>query len=761
MAYNAVGKPLGRVEGPLKVTGQATYSADVLLPGMIWGRVLRSPLPHARIVRIDTHAAERVPGVLSVLTAKDLPDLLIGRRVYDMPVLARDCVRFIGEKVAVVAAEDPNVAEEALAQIEVEYEELPAVFDAQEAMTPEAPLLHPHYRSYPHAPAKYFSDIPNVHSHVTWALGDVAQGFASAARVFEHTFTTHYVHQGYIEPHASVVAIEPDGRAHVWLSNKMPFRTKELLADAVQIPQEQIVVHLTPIGGDFGGKGSLMDLPLCYHLARRTGRPVKMVMSYAEELMAGNPRHPTTVVLRSGVTGEGKIIAREAKVIFNSGAYAAFKPTAVVNITGASQAAGAYGIPNVRIDAYSVYTNCVPAGHMRAPGDPQVSFAVESSMDMMAEALGLDPLEFRRRNLLRDGDRLPSGHPVEHVKIRETIEAAVHGSRWGQAKPRPHVGRGLAVAHRHIGIGDANAQLTVDQDGTVALVTAVPDTGTGAHTVLRQIVAETLSLPVEQVRVEVATTDVFEADSGAGGSRVTHVAGQAAYQAAGELKGLIHAVAARLLGCEPDRVTLAGGRCAVADGVASGVSLAEVAEAALALERPLRVQKTYRVADYPHVTAFTAQAVELEVDPETGQMTLLDVVTAHDVGTVINPLGHQGQIEGGLIQGIGFGMIEEMRSDEGRISTLSLGDYKLPNIKDIPPLRTVLVQEQLGPAPFQGKSIGENSVTPITAAIANALYDAVGVRICDLPITAEKVYHALQARKDVKENTPARDGRRS
>src|SRR5919106_5008588 len=621
-------------------------------------------------------------------------------------------------------------------------------------MKPDAPLLHPQYRLYPHAPAKYFSNLPNVHSHVTWQLGDVEQGFAAATQVFEHTFTTHYVHQGYIEPHASVVAIESDGRAHAWLSNKMPFRTRELLADAVQVPQDRIVVHLVPIGGDFGGKGSLMDVPLCCHLAQRTGRPVKMVMSYSEELMAGNPRHPTTIELRTGVTCDGKIIARQARVVFNSGAYAAFKPTPVVNITGASQAAGAYNIPDIRIDAYSVYTNCVPAGHMRAPGDPQVTFAVESAMDMMAEALGLDPLEFRRRNLLKDGDRLPSGHPVEHVKVQETLDAAAHATHWGQSRPRPNVGRGLAVSHRHIGIGDANAQITVEGDGAVTLLTAAPDTGTGSHTVLRQIVAETLSMPIEQVRVQVATTDVFEADSGAGGSRVTHVAGQATYQAAEELKAFIQEVAAQLLGCQPRDVTLSGGRCAVAANGERSLSLADVVRAALAQESPLSVQKTYRVSEYPHMTGFTAQAVELEVDPETGQMTLLDVVTAHDVGTIINPLGHQGQIEGGLIQGIGFGLIEEMRAEEGRIATLSLGDYKLPNIKDIPPLKTVLVQEALGPLPFQGKSIGENSITPIIGALANAVYDAVGVRIVDLPITAEKIYQVLQARQGVGEETP-------
>ncbi|MGH8056542.1 MAG: xanthine dehydrogenase family protein molybdopterin-binding subunit, partial [Candidatus Entotheonellia bacterium] len=503
------------------------------------------------------------------------------------------------------------------------------------------------------------------------------------------------------------------------------------------------VVHLVPIGGDFGGKGSLMDIPLCYHLAERVGRPVKMVMTYTEELMAGNPRHPTTIHLRTGVTHDGRMIAREARVVFNSGAYAAFKPTPVVNITGANQAAGAYGIPHVRIDAFSVYTNCVPAGHMRAPGDPQVSFGVEAATDMIAEALGIDPLEFRRRNLLKDGDHLPTGHPLEHVRVRETLDAAVRASGWGQPKARPNIGRGLAVAHRHIGTGDANAQVSVERDGSITLLTTIPDTGTGSHTILSQIVAETLAVPVERVKVEIGTTDAFETESGAGGSRVTHVAGQAAYQATEELKSLICAVAAQVLGCGSEEVRFEEGRCSVKEAPERSLTLAEVAAAALAHERPLRAQKLYRVTDSPHVTAFSAQVVELEVDPDTGQITLLDVVTAHDVGTIINPLSHQGQIEGGLIQGIGFGMLEDLRSEEGRIGTLSLGDYKLPNIKDIPPLKTVLVQEPIGPVPFQGKSIGENSITPITAAIVNALYDAVGVRISNLPITAEKVYEGL------------------
>ena len=733
---------MGRVEGPAKVTGEARYTADILLPGMIWGKVLRSPLPHAKIVSIDTREAEQMPGILAVLTAKDLPDLLTGRLVYDMPVLAIDRVRFIGEKVAVVAAEDPDMAEDALASIDVEYEEMPAVFDAHEAMNPEAPLLHPDYRSYAHAPEKFFSDIPNVHSHVTWELGDIDKGFALAKQVFEHTFNTPAVHQGYIEPHASVVAIDPDGRVNVWISNKMPVRARELLADVIELPEERIVVHLAQIGADFGGKGSLMDAPLCYHLAKRTGRPVKMVMTYTEELMAGNPRHPTSIFLRTGVTEEGQIVARQAKVVFNSGAYAAFKPVPFVNIPGAKDAAGVYGTPHIRIDAYSVYANCVPSGHFRAPGDLQVNFAVESSMDMIAEDLGLDRLEFRKQNLLKDGDWVPGGPQLEEVRVAETLAAAVKASSWNQPKSQPNRGLGLAVSHRLIGTGEANTQLTLQEDGTIQVLTPVPEVGTGAHTILQQIVAETLFLPLDQVRVETAS-DIFKTDSGSGASRVTYVGGQVVQQAAGELMKLILAAGAKGLGCAENEVVFEGGRVVRSDSDGS-LSLVEVAKLGGDGKSALRVKKLLNLSEGPPMTTFTAQVVELEVDPETGQIRLLDVVTAHDVGTIINPLGHQGQIEGGLLQGVGFGLLEELRIEDGQVSTLNLGDYKLPNIRDIPPLTTVLVEEELGPAPFHGKAIGESSITPTGAAIANAVYDAVGVRFHDLPINAEKVYWALQ-----------------
>ncbi len=722
MAHRIVGQPLGKLEGIGKVSGQARYSGDVTLPGLIWGKALRSPLPHARILRIDTSRARALPGVLTVLTAQDLPDILVGRRMFDMPMLARDRVRFVGEKVAVVAAVDPDIAEEALALIDVEYEDLPAVFDPVEAIRDGAPILHENPGAYDGAPSE--RPHPNVQSVLRFKLGDVEAGFGKADRIFEHTFRTQLDHQGYLEPHAGVVAIDDDGRVQVWASNKMPFRLKELLSHALQLAPQQIRVNLTPIGGDFGGKGSLMDLPLAYHLARVTGRPVKMLMRYAEELMAGNPRHPSVITMRTGVTKDGRILARRVKALFNSGAYAAFKPAPSVNLGGAGMGAGVYRIPNLLIEALCVYSNNIPCGHARSPGEPQMVFAGESHMDMIARELALDPADLRRKNLLRDGDHLANGHHLEHVRASDTLEAALKASHWAEPKAGPWIGRGMAMTHRHIGVGFTNARLHLDAGGTVILSIALPDTGTGAHLVLRQVVAEVLGLPLDQVEIEIANTDDFETDSGVGGSRVTHTGGRAAYHAAEKLKAQIDAEAAKY-------------------GIPAG-SLAAIAQAAAKDGRTLEAAHFYDAKAHAAVTSFTAQVAEVAVDPATGEVTVRHFTTAHDVGTIINPIGHQGQIEGGLIQGLGFALMEEMKTEDGRISTLSLGDFKLPTIKDIPPLTTVILQDPVGPGPFNAKAIGEGSISAVAPAVANAVADACGVRILDLPITAEKVFFALR-----------------
>ena len=725
MTHRIVGHTIGRLDGAGKVTGADRYSADVTLPGLIWGKALRSPLPHARIVGIDTSRAKALPGVLAVLTAADLPDILVGRRMFDMPLLARDRVRFIGEKVAVVAAVDPDVADEALAQIDVQYEDLPATIDLAKALDNGAPVVHENAGAYEGAPKE--RPHPNVQSVLRFKLGDVEAGFREADRIFEHTFRTQLAHQGYLEPHAGVVAIDADGRVQVWASNKMPHRLKELMSLALQLPQEKIRVNLTPIGGDFGGKGSLMDLPLAYHLSRVTGRPVKMVMRYAEELMAGNPRHPSLITMRTGVTNDGRIVARQVKSLFNSGAYAAFKPAPSVHLGGAGMGAGVYRMPNLLIESYCVYTHNIPCGHARSPGEPQMVFAGESHMDMIAKELGLDPTEFRRRNLLKDGDLLANGHHLEEVRAKETLEAALEASHWSTPKPGPWIGRGVAMTHRHIGVGFTNARVRLETTGNVTLVIALPDTGTGAHLTLRQVVAEVLGLAIDDVQIELATTDVFENDSGVGGSRVTHTGGRAAYHACEKLKELIAAETAKL--------------------GTPGASLAAIAQAAAREGRTLEASHFYDAKTHAAVTSFTAQVAEVAVDPATGQVSVRHFTTAHDVGTVINPIGHQGQIEGGLIQGLGYALMEELPTEDGRISTLNLGETKLPTIADIPPLTTVLVEDAVGPGPFRAKAIGEGSISAVAPAIANAVADACGVRILDLPITAEKVYFALRAKE--------------
>jgi carbon-monoxide dehydrogenase large subunit len=722
MAHRIVGQPIGRLDGIDKVSGAARYSGDVTLPGVLWGKALRSPLPHARILRIDTSRAKALPRVLAVLTAQDLPDILVGRRMFDMPMLARDRVRFVGEKVAVVAAVDPDIAEEALALIDVEYEDLPAVFDPVEAIKAGAPVLHENPAAYEGAPSE--RPHPNVQSVLRFKLGDLEAGFREADRIFEHTFRTQLDHQGYLEPHAGLVAIDDDGRVQVWASNKMPFRLKELLSHALRLPPERIRVNLTPIGGDFGGKGSLMDLPLAYHLARVTGRPVRMLMRYAEELMAGNPRHPAVITMRTGVKKDGRIVARQVKALFNSGAYAAFKPALSVNLGGTSMGAGVYRVPNLLIEAFCVYSNNIPCGHARSPGEPQMVFAGESHMDMIARELALDPADLRRRNLLRDGDHLANGHHLEHVRASDTLEAALKASHWTEPKPGPWIGRGMAMTHRHIGVGFTNARVRLETSGTVTLSIALPDTGTGAHLVLRQVVAEVLALPLDAVEIEIANTDDFATDSGVGGSRVTHTGGRAAYHAAEKLREQIQTEAAK-------------------HGIPAS-ALAAVARAAAKDGRTLESSHFYDAKAHGAVTSFTAQVAEVAVDPATGQVTVRHFTTAHDVGTIINPIGHQGQIEGGLIQGLGFALIEEMKTEEGRISTLSLGDFKLPTIQDIPPLTTVILEDPVGPGPFNAKAIGEGSISAVAPAVANAVADACGVRILDLPITAEKVFFALK-----------------
>jgi len=742
-----VGKPAPRVEGVHKVSGKTLYTADHLLPGTIWGKVLRSPHPHARIVRVDASPAREYPGVLAVLTAADVPELLTGRRLRDMPILARDRVRFVGEKVAVVAAEDRDTAEEAAQRIEVEYEPLPAVFDPLSAITEAAPRLHPEIKGYKGLPEPV-PVLNNVYSHDRWVIGDVEKGFREADRVFEDHFTTQHVHQAYLEPHSSVVAIDEDTSVvNVWISNKVPYHTKRSLSEAIGVPEEKIVIHVSTIGGDFGGKGALMDLPLCYFLARQTRRPVRMVMTYTEEFLAGNPRHAAVIAVKTGVKKDGTLVARRIQVFWDGGAYGAMKPIPSVNLPGAVKAAGAYRIANVQIDSYAVYTNGVPCGHFRSPGLVQLAFAGESQMDMIAEELGIDPLEIRIRNALQDGDPTPDGGSLIDVRCKEVLQAAGRATKWKSFNKRPHIGRGLALGYRNVGIGDANARLSVDTKGEISLLITYADTGTGAHTILCQMLAEVLGVPFERIRLQVGTTDCFRSESGTGASRVTFVLGQAVLGAAEKLKTLLRDWGAKLLHVPADKIVMAGDRLVANGNRSRAVSLAQVAQAAASAGQHLEVESYFEATRTPAEGVFAACVAEVAVDVETGQIHLLKLSTIHDVATILNPVGHQGQIDGGIVQGMGYALTEEMCMEEGRVTTLNFGEYKIPNIKDVAPLQTTLVRSVVGAAPFQSKEIGESAISQVAPAIANAVYDAVGVRIRDLPITAEKVYSALRDSK--------------
>ncbi|MBI2985539.1 MAG: xanthine dehydrogenase family protein molybdopterin-binding subunit [Deltaproteobacteria bacterium] len=731
-----VGNPTPRVEGEDKVTGRAKYAVDVTLPGMLWGKLLRSPIPYGRIKHIDVSRALELPGVKTVITGEDVTGLKIGRRVYDMPILADGVVRFIGEKVAAVAAESEPVAEEALDLIEVEYEDLEPVLDPVRAMEPSAPLLHPDVMSYKGLPEKLESPS-NDFIYKTWKKGDISVGFKQADLIVENTFATKTVHQAYIEPHSCVVQVNESGGAEIWSCSKVPYAIREQVANAVQISPEKLVVHPVYIGGDFGGKGDFMDTAVCYFLSRKSGRPVKMVMDYGEEFLAGNPRHASIVKVKTGVKRDGTLVAHHLEFVFDSGAYGAFKPNGLLN--GPHLSPGPYKIPHVFIEEHMVYTNKVPCGHMRAPGDPQGFFANESQMDLAARRLGMEPVEFRKKNLMHDGDISPTGETIDFIKAEDTLKKALQEAGYYKPKPK-NVGRGIAMVQWEVNGGQGSVALRIDEKGTVTLSSAMLDQGAGTYTLLCEIVAEELKVPLEQIRIETLDTSQGIKDTGVGGSRTTRVYGNAAYEAAVKAVAEVKKSAAQHMGCSPDELVLAGG-AVLHKRAERRMTYPELVKAK---GSPISVLGSYSDTSKVHEASMCAQIAEVEVDPETGQVKLRKYISAHNTGTVLNPLMHQGQIEGGAVMGIGYALMEHLMIEDGKVATAHFGDYKIPTIQDIPPMKTVVTEIPKGPGPYNSMAIGETSNIPVAAAIANAVEDAVGVRIKDLPITAEKVFEALR-----------------
>jgi CO/xanthine dehydrogenase Mo-binding subunit len=741
-----VGKSLPRIDAPGKVTGTAVYAADFALPGMLVGKVFRSTEPHARIVRLDVTRARNLPGVRAVVTAADVPDVRYGGGLKDETVFAKGKVRYIGQPVAAVAATTPEAAQAALAAIEVVYEPLAAVLDLEAALAPGAPLVHEEWASYTAIPILHRDG--NVCNRARIVVGDVERGWEEADRIFEHRFRTGMVHQGYTEPRAAVAQWDSSGTVTVWSNTQLPFEVQNTLAEIVQMPPSKIRVVVPGIGGGFGGKLRVGVEHFAVLLARKTGRAVKVVTTSQEELTAAYPRQGAVVELKTGVTNDGRIVAKEGRIWFDTGAFAGSGPG--VASVATLVLAGPYRIPNLRLEGFAVYTNKTNCGSYRAPSGPQSNFAVESQMDIIADALGIDPLEFRLKNIVRDGDEGPTGQVLGAVGLEECLRNAAAAIGWNERRPEKWRGKGLACGWWTTTGGSSGVYVKINPDGTVALNTGAAEIGTGALTGAAQVLAEELTVDLADVSVVSADTFSTPFDFGAQGSRTAFAVGNACRAAVADLKQRIFALAAAQLGVEVEACVLAE-KHVVADG--KRVSLAELARMSQMTGGGLIAQGTFIAAPtaydskrveghvYPafHSPSFHAHAVDLSVDPGTGDVTIHRYVVAQDVGFAINPTYIEGQIEGGVAQGLGQALSEEIVYEGGRVLNANLTDYKMPTTLDMPRVETILVEHPSLAGPYGAKGVGEPPNIEPPAAVANAVAAATGLRVTVLPITAERI----------------------
>ncbi len=746
-----VGKSLPRIDGAGKVTGSAVYAVDFALPGMLVGKVCRSTEPHARIVRVDTARARSLPGVRAVITAADVPDVRYGGGVKDETVFARGKVRYAGQPVAAVAATTREAAEAALAAIEVAYEPLPAVLDLEAALAPGAPLIHEEWASYAAIPI--LQRDGNVCNRARIVVGDVERGFEEADRIFEHRFRTGMVHQGYTEPRAAVAAWDSSGQVTVWSNTQLPFEVQNTLAEILQMAPSKIRVVVPGVGGGFGGKLRVGVEPVAAFLARVTGRPVKVITTSEEELTAAYPRQGTVIELKTGVTKDGRITAKAGRIWFDTGAFAGSGPG--VASVATLVLAGPYKIPNLHLEGVAVYTNKTNCGSFRAPSGPQSNFAVESQMDIIADALGLDPLELRLKNIVREGDEGPTGQILEAVGLEECLRKAAAAIAWDDRRPGKWRGKGLACGWWTTTGGSSGVYVKINADGTVALNTGATEIGTGALTGAAQVLAEELGIDLADINVVSADTFSTPFDFGAQGSRTAFAVGNACRAAVDDLKHRVFALAAAQLGVEPEACRLAD-KHVLADG--KRISLADLARLSQQTGGGLIAQGTFiappttydgkRVDGhvYPafHSPSFHAHAVDLSIDPGTGEIAIHKYVVAQDVGFALNPTYIEGQIEGGVAQGLGQALSEEIVYDNGRVVNANLTDYKMPTTLDVPRVETILVQHPGPVGPYGAKGVGEPPNIEPPAAVANAVASATGLRLTSLPITAEHVALALR-----------------
>lgn len=734
--FKVLGQNHPRVDAYDKVTGKAAYASDVYLPGMLVCKLLPSARSRARIVRIDTAKAAALPGVRAVITGTDFPDVRFGSgALRDRYIMPREVVNFIGEPIAAVAADDEAAAQEAIALIEVEYEDLPSVVNPLAAMGDGAATVHPELENYE---GYGFTLGHNVSALLDADRGDVAQAFRDSDVIVADVYRSQGINQGFLEPMACVADVEPNGRLVIYASTQGPYQIRAGLAAVLQLPVSRIRVVAMELGGGFGAKLRLAFEAFPALLAMKTGRPVKLVNTREETFTMNGPRLPVTNYIRSGVMHDGTIIAREAYTIFDVGAYLGAGPN-----SGIGHGIGAYRVPNFRLRSYGVYTNKIYVGSYRASGVADMTFAVESHMDHIAHKLGIDPYDLRVKNALREGDVSVSGAVVPGNGLMATLAAVKEKIDWPRKTGDGH-GIGLALCEWRSGSGPSTAAISVNDDGTVSLLTGSTDIS-GSDTSLAAIAAEALGIAMEQVIVAKRDTDLAPYTGQSGGSRIVYSQGTAVQRAAADTVRKLTALAADRLGVPEDALGCADGRIYVLDNEPQGLTFAQLAAASIT-SRGGPIIGAASLSSMPYTPVFAAQAAEVKVDRDTGQVKVLRYVQAQDVGTAINPMAVEGQLDGGVVQGIGRALTEDQQFDPetGAVRNPSFASYLMPLAIDLPEIEDILINVPAPDGPFGARAVAEPPGFGPPAAIANAVYDAVGVRVKELPLSGERVLAALK-----------------
>ena len=753
--FRVVGKPLPRLDGGETVSGRAAYTVDVLLPGMLHAKLFRSSLPHAKIRRLDVSRARRLTGVAAVLTAADVPRERFGFTVQDEEILASLKVRYIGDVMAAVAAEDEETAEAALSLIDCDYDALPAALSPAEALRENATLIHENLDSYRLNGMLARSWHPvagtNIAHQAVYSRGNIDRGFAEADETFDDTFTAQQVQHCSLEPHA-VVAHWDGERLTMWTSTQKVFLVRSGLADLFDLPEAKIRVIGSKVGAGFGGKNAMRLEPYAAALALKTGRPVRLVNSRAEEFAAAAGSVPATVRVRTGVKRDGRITARAMEFIWDTGAYAEGLP-------GSNRAlkdgVGPYKIPNLRVTSTLVYTNKLRGCPFRGLGIPEAVWAVESQMDIIAVKLGIDPVALRLKNCLDTGDETPAGDRANHIALRECLlEVSKELQRWKKHAPSNHA-FGVALIHKSptTSAASSKALVRIRADGGIELMIGATDVGGGTGTSLSQIAAEELGIAPTAIRVVIADTELTPFDHGTYSSRVTAYVGAAVKLAATDARRQLIEASARLWNLAPKKLRVEGKKV-VAQGRRS-MTFAEIMKKSNVAEilgsgsfeskrswagDASSDQKDSAAPGWP----FGAQVVEVKVDRETGVITLVRVASAHDVGKAINPMAVTSQIQGGIAMGLGYALFEGLQFEAGRVANASFADYKIATARDVPGATPMIVEKHYASEPYGAKGVGEMSLFGIAPAIANAVASLTGVRIKDLPMSAEKLVERLK-----------------